>query len=394
MKILRNCTLIPELTEGYRGNKADILIDGKFIKKIEKPGFDFNIKNTEDFDLHGKTLMPGLFELHCHLGYTNKNVLSWIIKEGAERAFEIYKYAKAYLMAGTTTVRDVGGDYETVIATRDAINNDTVDGPRIFTSGKILTPTENGNSFFPTWYVEVDSPTEVRKACRIEFQKGADFIKYMGSGAMMNPGGVPGMTIVEEDELCEAVKIAKTKNSYVAVHCHGAESIKLAAKCGVRTIEHGSFIDEEGIELLKKCDSYIIPTLFVVKTLTDESADGAEFMKPKIEALIKKEIACLKKAYSAGLKIGWGTDVDVDSFVKNPGMEFILRKEWLDMKEIDILLQATKHSAEIINCDDKLGTVKEGKYADLIVVDGDPVKNIELMNTGIVHVFKEGKQYK
>ena len=86
--------------------------------------------------------------------------------------------------------------------------------------------------------------------------------------------------------------------------------------------------------------------------------------------------------------------MDVDSFIENPGMEFILRKEWLDMKEIDILLQAIKHSAEIIKCDDKLGTVKEGKYADLIVVDGNPVKNIELMNTGIVHVFKEGKQYR
>jgi imidazolonepropionase-like amidohydrolase len=297
-------------------------------------------------------------------------------------------------MTGTTTVRDVGGDFNTVIATRDAINNDTVDGPRIFTSGKILTPTENGNSFFPTWYVEADGPAEVRKACRAEFQQGADFIKVMGSGAMMNPGGIPGITIVEEDELMEAVKIAKSKDSYVAVHCHGAESIKLAAKCGVRTIEHGSFIDDEGIELLKNSESYIIPTLFVVKTLTDDVADGAEFMKPKIEALISKEIACLKKAYSAGLKIGWGTDVDVDSFIENPGMEFILRKEWLEMKEIDILLQATKHSAEIIKCGDKLGTVKEGKYADLIVVDGDPLKNIELMNTGIVHVFKEGKQYK
>ena len=394
MIILKNCKLIRETTEGYSGAAADILLKDSYICKIRPIGFDFNIKNAHEIDLEFKTLLPGLFDLHCHLGFTFKNALSWSIKEPAERVFDAYKYAKAFLMSGFTTIRDVGSDNNIAIATRDAVNRHIIDGPRIFACGKIITPSESGNNLFSSLYVEANNPYEIRKSCRKEFEKGADFIKVMASGAVMNCNSNPSLTIIQEDELIEAVKTSSLKQSYVAAHCHGAHSILLALKSGVRTIEHGSFINKEGIELLKSSGSYMIPTLFIDAVLMENKTEGIDFMKDKMNRLFNKEIDCLTNAYDNGIKLGFGTDADYNSFCKNPGYEFILRKKFIGMKEVDIILQATKYSAKILNCDNILGSIKEGKYADLIVVDGNPLEKIELMNTGIVHVFKEGIRYK
>lgn len=393
MIILRNCRLVDQLTEGYSREFADILIDGKYIKAIEEQGTEFSVQ-CEEVDICNKTVIPGLFDLHVHIDCRNQNPGPLDLKSPGTAALQAFEFASEYLRQGYTTIRDCGCRFETAIDLRDAINTGTVDGPRMIVSGMIVTPTERGNSTFKELYAEADGREEVRKACRKELQKGADFLKLMGTGAFLNAGGVPGQTIITFEELEEAVNVAKLKNTYVAVHCHGTEGIKLAIKAGVRTIEHGSFIDDEGIELLKDNDKcFMIPTMAIDMVGVDEPSQVPDHLADNLEKLNNQTKLCTTNAYKAGLKLGWGTDIDFENFKKHPGYEFIARKKLLNFGNIDMLLQATKYSAEISMLIDKLGTVKVGKYADLIVVDGNPDEDILVMEKDLIHVLKEGKFY-
>ncbi|MEG0019303.1 MAG: amidohydrolase family protein [Oscillospiraceae bacterium] len=391
MVILKNCRLIKELTENYDGEMADILIDGKLIKDIRPANYNFQV-DCETIDAQGKTVLPGLLDIHAHFNLLSQNVLEMSVQDPATAAFEGYAYAKEYLKQGYTTVRDCGSSYSVGNAIRNAINKDIIEGPRVISSGRIITPTENGNKCFPLMYVEADGANEVQKVCRKLFQDGADFIKCMATGAFYNDGGVPGQTIVTEDEIKMMVEVAKSKDTYVATHCHGTEAIKLCIKCGVRTIEHCSLIDDEGIEMLKNSTtSFMVPTIAIDKVPYDEPETIPEYMWDKINTLTDISHACIKKAYAAGVMMGWGSDLDMENFVKRPGYEFIARKEMLGFSNLDMLLQSTKYSAIIAKLDDKLGTVKVGKYADLIVVDGNPDEDIYAMTKPLLHILKEGK---
>lgn len=391
MIVLKNCRLIKELTEGFSGNYADILIEDKYIKEIRDPGHSFNVE-CQEIDVKNNTVMPGLMDIHAHFNLLSQNILEMLIQDPATAAFEGYAFAKEYLRQGYTTVRDCGSSYSVGNAIRDAINKGTIQGPRVISSGQIITPTENGNNCFARMYTEADGVDEVQKTCRRLFQEGADFIKYMATGAFYNEGGVPGQTIVTLDELKTAVEVAASKNTYVAAHCHGTEAIKLVIKAGIRTIEHGSLIDDEGISLLKgNKNCYMVPTIAIDKVPYDDPSKIPDYMWDKINTLTEISHKCIKKAYKAGLTLGWGSDLDFENFKKNPGYEFIARKEMLEFDNIDMLIQATKNSAEIVGLDDKLGTITKGKYADLIVVDGNPDEDIYVMKKDLIHVIKEGQ---
>lgn len=390
MLVLRNCRLIPQLTEGFTGTKADILLDDKLIAQIREPGFDFG-PGCRELDVAGKTVMPGLMDIHAHFNLLSQNVLEMLTQDPATAAFEGLAFAKEYLRQGYTTVRDCGSSYSVGNAIRDAIAKGTVEGPRVISSGRIITPTENGNKCFAHMYVEADGAAEVQKVCRKLFQDGADFIKCMATGAFYNDGGVPGQTLVTEEELEMMVAVAASKDTYVACHCHGTEAIKLCIKCGVRTIEHGSLIDDEGIALLQgNRASYMVPTIGIDKVPYDEPDTIPAYMWDKINTLTDRSHACVKKAYQAGITLGWGSDLDFENFRKRPGYEFTARKEMLDFDNMDMLVQATRNSAEIVGLLDKLGTVKEGKLADLIVPNGNPDQDITVMQHDLVHVIKEG----
>ncbi|MEG0091964.1 MAG: amidohydrolase family protein, partial [Oscillospiraceae bacterium] len=158
------------------------------------------------------------------------------------------------------------------------------------------------------------------------------------------------------------------------------------------TIEHCSLIDDEGIEMLKNSTtSFMVPTIAIDKVPYDEPETIPEYMWDKINTLTDISHACIKKAYAAGVMMGWGSDLDMENFVKRPGYEFIARKEMLGFSNLDMMLQSTKYSAIIAKLDDKLGTVKVGKYADLIVVDGNPDEDIYAMTKPLLHILKEGK---
>ncbi len=386
--LLKNCRILTELTEGFNENYADVLIEGSYIKEIAPAN---TLTADEIIDLGGKTLLPGLIDLHIHFGVSGLDLLVDNAKSIPYRSFEAYEYALATLRSGFTTVRDVGDVDHIVIELRNMINEGKLVGPNIFTSGKIITPTERGNSYFMGMYNEADGVDAVRKSAREEFARGADFMKIMVSGAVSNPGGVPGMTICDEDELSELVRVAKSKGSYVAAHCHSKHSTMLCIKCGVRTIEHASTLDEEAVEALKISECYIVPTLSSAIKIYESGGDFSSFMREKMGKLIDTCYKSIKLAYKSGLKIGYGTDAGTtDNFHGDNASEFVYRYEKLEMSPIDILKQATINSAEIAQIEDRVGSIKVGKLADFVIIDGNPDEDIYLMNTNPYAVIKSG----
>ena len=393
MILLKNCRLIPELTEGYEGLVADVLIDAKKIRQIAEPGTIEAEADVQVIDIEGNTLLPGFFDLHAHLYLSSFDFQSLNERSAADTGFDVYGYARDYLKAGYTTIRDCGCSHNATVALERARKKGIVNVPRVISTGLILTPTENGNSTFKALYKVVDTPEEVRKAAREQFELGNDAIKYMVTGAYFNESGDPGAVIAMEDEVREAVKVAAMKKSYVIAHTHSAEGIKLAIRAGVYTVEHCIFIDDEAIAMLKDNDNcFMVATGAIGLDSLDEdneliSADSLDKSK-KYEAMERQSV---NKAYQAGLKIGFGSDIDWGAFVKHPGYEFIARTEWYDFDYKDILLQATKYSAEIAKLDDQLGTIKEGKNAELVVVEGNPDEDIYVMKKLPKYVFYNGE---
>jgi imidazolonepropionase-like amidohydrolase len=330
--------------------------------------------------------------LHVHLGLSASSVLEDNIRTVGKQVLDAMRYAQSSLKAGFTTLRDAGAAYGAATSLRDEINSGRIVGPNILACGKILTPTETGNDYFHGLYSEFNGRDEAIAFARKEFKAGADYIKVMGSGAFMNPGGEPGAAIALDEELKALTDIASMKNSYAAIHAHGPSAVRQAIRCKIRTIEHGSMVDEAGIEELKAGGSFLVPTVIGLFTW-DEATRNNPREWEKIQPMLSAIERSMKNAYKAGLKLGFGTDMGVpDCFHGENGKEFIIRHELLGMSPLDILLQATKYSAEIAMIDDKVGTIEAGKAADLVVVDGNPLKDIRCVTDAITCIYKDGKK--
>ncbi|MBQ7702872.1 MAG: amidohydrolase family protein [Firmicutes bacterium] len=382
MIILKNCRLIPELTEGYEGEYADILVEDGKIAQIAAPGRPYP-GDAEIIDCEGCTVLPGFFDLHCHLCYDKLDDYSSMNdKAEAYTTMDCYNFAKAYLRQGYTTLRDAGTLHSVTAKLTRMAKAGVIDPiPDILSTCRALTPTNPSNDEYIELYEVCDGPDEVRKAVRKQFENGADLIKFMATGCFLDESGNPGITIVTEDELRAAVEIAEMRGTYVMAHAHGADGIKKCIRAGVHTVEHCSFIDDEAIEMFKNSSSYMVATGAIgLACMSDGSEDAlSEAVMQKAIDYEKLERDSVDHAYECGLKIGFGSDIDMDDFVRNPGMEFRARTEWYHFKPLDILLQATKYSAEIAMMDDVKGTVKAGKNAELVVIEGKPDEDIYAM---------------
>lgn len=404
MLIVKNARLVGALTEGYEDTFADIWIDDGRIMELRRPGWtpaeseaaaSADLPGAVIIDAAGKTVLPGLIDMHAHV-YLKSLDLAKIRDHGpADSVLNAYQYAREYLKAGYTTVRDCGCMYNVTVAMEEARKRGELELPRLISSGQILTPTETGNDTFGELYTEVDSPEEVRKAARIQFKLKNDFIKYMVTGAFLNEKGSPGMVIACEDELRAAVEVAEMKESYVCGHAHSAEGIKRAIRAGIRTIEHGVFLDDECIELFQTTpDCFLVPTGAITLACAGDTEYMSENLKEKADRYFDEERININKAYEAGLKLGFGSDLDMENFLANVGYEFTARTDYYNFKPVDILLQATKYSAEIMKMDDEIGTIKVGKAADLFLADGNPDEDIRVMNRPPLHVIAGGKVVK
>jgi len=351
-------------------------------------------------DLGGATLLPGLIDLHTHLTSTGVHWEEELLKTTpGQAALHGAHNALVTLMAGFTTCRDMGPTWPfTDIDLRKAIDEGVVPGPRMLASGNYISPTGGaGDARQFSIFVDVpivrnlaDGPDEVRKSVRTNLKQGADFIKILGTGAVLSRGAPPGGQQYSEEEMHVAVEEAARWGKHVAAHLHGTAGIKAGIRAGVHTIDHGSMMDDEAVQLLRTHHAYFVPTLYTSESIAQDPN------VPESEKARSKQITAIKDAsfqlvLKAGLPIGFATDAAVVPHGQN-GREFGYRVR-LGQSPIAAILSATKTAADIIGWSDKVGTIEAGKFADIIAVAGDPLRDITELER-VTFVMKNGIVYK
>ena len=351
-------------------------------------------------DLGGATLLPGLIDLHTHLTSTGVHWEEELLKTTpGQAALHGARNALVTLMAGFTTCRDMGPTWPyTDIDLRKAIDEGVVPGPRLQVAGNYVSPTGGaGDARQFSIFVDVpivrnlaDGPDEIRKAVRTNLKQGADFIKILGTGAVLSTGVPPGAQSYTEEEMHVAVEEAARWGKYVAAHLHGTEGIKAGIRAGVRTVDHGSMMDDEAVELLRTHHAYFTPTLYTSESIT-ANANVPESEKQRSQQITSIKDRSFQLVLRAGLPIGFATDAAVVPHGQN-AREFLYRVR-LGQSPMAAITSATKTAADILGWSDRVGTIEAGKFADLIAVNGDPLRDITELER-VVFVMKGGVVYK
>ena len=388
-------------------NKHTIVIKQNRISRIES-GFVEPGAGDELIDLSEHTVMPGLMDMHTHISQQHSGPASYMqpfTLNEADYALKGAYYAEKTLMAGFTTVRNLGDSYNESVALRKAITQGIVKGPRIYTAAKSIATTgghadpTNGRAKVlmgdpgPEQGV-INGVAEARKAVRQRYKDGADLIKITATGGVLSLAKSGQNPQFMDDEVKAIVDTARDYGMTVAVHAHGKEGMERAIKAGVTSIEHGTYMDNETFTLMKKYGTYYVPTIMAGNWVAEKAKiDGffPDLVRPKAAAIGPLIQATFGKAYQAGVKIAFGTDSGVSAHGDN-GLEFVLMVE-AGMPAIEAIRSATFHGALLLNVDDQLGTIETGKLADLVAVKGDPLKDIKLMQD-ISFVMKNGVVYK
>ncbi len=382
-----------------------VIVEKNKILAVEN-GFSKTGPNDRSIDLKTKTVTPGWIDMHVHLEHeTNPNrYLETFTLNPADYAFMSVRFADTTLMTGFTTVRDLGGSGVN-ISLRNAINKGTIRGPRVFTSGKSIATT--GGHADPTNSYRKDlqgdpgpkegvanGAEECRKAVRQRYKDGADLIKITGTGGVLSVAKSGKNPQFFEDELEAIVQTAKDYGFKVAVHAHGEEGMKRAIRAGVNSIEHGTFMDDETIELFKKHGAWYVPTITAGRSVGDSAKIPGYYpalVTPKALEIGPQIQKTFTRAYKAGVKIAFGTDAGVFKHGLN-WLEFTYMIE-AGMTPMDAIKSATINAADLLGEKDKLGSIETGKLADIVAVDGDPLKDPKAFGK-VVFVMKDGVVYK
>jgi imidazolonepropionase-like amidohydrolase len=401
LAVVLHCRHMLDTQAGILRGETTVMIEGQRIKEVI--GGRQNRASATEIDLSG-TCLPGLIDSHTHLtsetSPTRKtDEFRWNVADYAVRSTV---YARRTLLAGFTTVRDVGdSDYKSV-ALRNAINEGVLPGPRIFTAGVPIGST--GGHADPTdGYRQdlagdpgvregiINSPEDAWKAVREHYKAGVDLIKIMPSGGVLDEspsGDNPQLTPAEVKAVVEA---AHDYGFTVAAHAHGAEAIRRAIEAGVDSIEHGTYLDERDIELMKRHGTWLVPTISAGEFVAEKAKEPGYYtgqVAKKAETIGPLLIDTASRAYKAGVKIAFGTDASVYPHGQNAHeFELMVRA---GIPALYAIQSATTHAAELLRHQDDLGSISVGKYADIIAVAGNPLEDITVMKR-VDFVMKDGK---
>jgi imidazolonepropionase-like amidohydrolase len=366
---------------------------------------------AEVIDLGDATLLPGFIDAHTHLTmmYSDdwkQNTLDGLQKTIAEQALDASANARVTLMAGFTTVRDVGSHDYLDVGLRNAIRDGVVPGPHMLVTVHALGSTgghcDHGGGFRPGLFGRetdpldgvINGPDQARYAVRLDHKYGADMIKVCATGGVLSLTDDVDTPQLTQEELNAIVDEAHALRRKTAAHAHGNEGAKRAVLAGIDSIEHGSFMQDETLDLMKQRGTYLVPTLIAGDSLR-EKIDKGVYLPPaiilKTRAALSARSQMFQHAVAKGVKIGFGTDAAVYAHGRN-AEEFHLMVD-LGMKPIDALRSAALPDAELLAIQDKVGTLESGKLADVIAVPGDPVENIR-QTEKVFFVMKEGVIYR
>jgi imidazolonepropionase-like amidohydrolase len=383
-----------------------VVVEGGKITAIEN-GFRTPAAGDRVIDLRQGTLLPGFFDMHVHLTsqHSKTSEIDDYKQNEGDVAIDGVVYAERTLLAGFTTVRDLGDEFRASIALRNAINAGKVPGPRIVAAGKAIAST--GGHADPTngWARKfpanpgpeegvVNSVEDARKAVRQRYKEGSDTIKITATGGVLSiakSGSNPQMT---EEEIRAVVMTARDYGFRVAAHAHGTEGIKRAVRGGVDTIEHGTFMDDEAIKLMKEHGTYLVATISAGRWVYEQAQLPDYFpaiVRPKAMQVGPQIQQTFAKAYKAGVRILFGTDTGVNPHGTN-GREFRYMVE-SGMPAMEAIRAATSVPAKFLDLDDRTGSIAVGKLGELVGVPGDPLQDIGVMER-VVFVMKDDKVYK
>ena len=401
-----HCGKLIDTQKGTVVSEQTIIVSGDKIIAVKKGYISPEKAENIVIDLKSKTVLPGLIDMHVHLEneYNPKRYMEQFTANEADIAFKSVNFAKTTLMAGFTTVRDLGGTGVN-IALRNAINKNIIIGPRIFTSGKAIATTgghadpTNGRSKLlmgdpgPEQGV-INSPDEARKAVRQRYKNGADNIKITATGGVLSVaknGQNPQFTIEEVKAICET---AKDYGMIIAAHSHGDEGMRRAVIGGVTTIEHGTKMSLQTMDLMKEYGTYFVPTITAGKAVAENAAVKGfypEIIVPKALEIGPKIQSTFAKAYKRGVNIAFGTDAGVFPHGLN-AKEFGYMVE-VGMPPMEAIQSATITNATVLGLSDKIGQIKANYIADIVATDTNPVDDITALEQ-ITFVMKEGVVYK
>ena len=382
-----------------------LVVEDKRITRIE-PGYTAPAAGAAAIDLTNHTCMPGLIDLHVHLAFdlTPAAFYEAFSLNPPEYAMRAVANAEKTLMAGFTSVRDLGSADGVATALRDAINKGVVKGPRMQAAGFITSTGGHGD---PTNGLRaelmgnpgpdrgiVSGAAEARRAVRQRYKEKFDLIKISVTGGVLSLAKSGDAPLLVDEELAAIVATAKDYSFPVATHAHGAEGMKRAIRAGVQTIEHGTYLDDEAMALMKKHGTWLVATISAGRYVADKAKTAGFFpdvVRPKAQAIGPQIQGMFARAYKAGVKIAFGTDQGVAPHGEN-GKEFGYMVE-AGMPPLEAIRAATLYGATVMGVEDRLGTLEAGKLADIVAVEGDPVKDISAM-TRVGFVMKDGAIYK
>jgi imidazolonepropionase-like amidohydrolase len=401
--VIRPGRLLDVVTGELRADRAVVVEDHRIAAVVAAA--DAPAEGPVFVDLPGRTLLPGLIDCHAHLigePDDGRGYIELLARTGAQEALSGVRNARDTLRAGFTTVRDVGTFRAFVdVALRDAIDAGWVTGPRMRVAGAFVTCSGGGGDItglapdvdavvpYELRVGVVDSVDDVRRAVRRILHGGADLVKLIATGAVMTPGGVPGAPELTEEQIRAAVEEASLSGADVAAHAHGAEGIKRAVRGGVRSIEHGSLMDDEAIQMMADAGTFLVADVYNGDYITEvgrEQGWRADVLR-KTEETTQTQREGFAKCLAAGVRIAYGTDSGIYPHGLN-ARQFAYQVR-CGQPPLEAIQSATLQAAELIRWDDRVGRIEPGYFADVVAVDGNPLQDIRVLED-VGFVMKDG----